>query len=341
MLAKQNIDTSSLSADKPLLLQLFSRLSNSANYSTTTSNIQQTVSQSPTLTKQTSFSTSSPKVMETKTSSPIISNITSSSPVNVEPSPILTNMTGSSSQNNSPMISQATLLEDSFEEEQLSSTMKKRTKKKPNETSPESSPKESSLSDAPTISQKLPPLKPITQPANKSPPIIEEKPKPKSAFLTSVFEEDSDLDISDIDSPTSQKSSQSQKSNHSQHSNHSAGKLSNHSNTSQHSNHSIHSQHSDHFGDHDHEQLDDHFDNHHGHDIDEFADNFEEDVDFGEENWDQGEAISEFSGGSDFNDNYSDDFKDNASNHSLNDFSDHTAHSENFDDVENVLDESF
>nr|CAG4709445.1 unnamed protein product [Naegleria fowleri] len=95
--------------------------------------------------------------------------------------------------------------------------------------------------------------------------------------------------------------------------------------------------------------------------------NYAEDGDFGEDHFDgdtlehqheheddelmgdhhqNDEEISGFSG-SEFNDNYSDDFKDyesnpsNQSNHSLNEFSDHTAHSENFDDVENVLEDSF
>ena len=243
------------------------------------------------------------------------------------------------------------LSDDSFEEEQLSSTMKKRKKKNKN-----SPPQVSQENDTlPPLGQKLPPLKPLT-------PIVEKPktPSPKQpTFLTGLGNDDSELNISDIQpSPKSDMSIHSHKSNESNTSHKSNG--SHHSAHSQKSNHSLLSNKSKHsesknspkqdldnnledFGENEEHQIE----------HEDFGETNFDDLDFEGENWDVNEIVSDdFSG--EFNETYSDDFKDNVSSHSLvsiqlllfqtsfqNDFSDHTAHSENFDDVENVLEDSF
>ncbi|KAG2375040.1 hypothetical protein C9374_010044 [Naegleria lovaniensis] len=256
-----------LGNQEPLLLQLFSQWLHSSRMTTTETIVSEPVQQPQPPFEEKSPSPQQPATNVSKPSNNFVA-VENKTTLNQTTQPLTTTKEFVAN-----TVSPSLSLDDSFEEEQLSSTMKKRTKKsKVNNASPsldgskESSPSESSLSDLPSLSQKLPPLKPLVglKTRDSSPPLgsgvtggnntnmlgslsnnssaaitIEKKHSPKeSTFLTRAFD-DSELDISDIEP-----SPKSERSNHSQYSNQSP--KSNHSQLSTHSVHSTHSQKSNH-----------------------------------------------------------------------------------------------
>ena len=287
---QHSFDVSRIQTDQPILLQLFSKIMQGSSLTSTESS---------------AATPGSPSETSPKTDDAVNSSHISSIPPNENPVQF---------KNEDSLI----LSDDSFEEEQLSSTMKKRKKK--NKNSPPQVSQE--IDTLPPLGQKLPPLKPLVPVAEKP-----KTPSPKQpTFLTGLGNDDSELNISDIQpSPKSDMSIHSHKSNESNTSHKSNGShhstKSNHSGHSQKSNLSLLSKHSESknspkqdldnnledFGENEEHQIE----------HEDFGDtNFDDDLDFEGENWDVNEIVSDdFSG--EFNETYSDDFKDNVSSHSL------------------------